>query len=62
MRFSVNGSPMAAMTIIDADTAWFKATIGFESGPVDRVGLPCNTAVQQTQPLVVADTQPLWWW
>ncbi|MEM9467551.1 MAG: GAF domain-containing protein [Actinomycetota bacterium] len=51
----VTHTPMAALTIIDADSAWFKAALGFESGPVERTGVPCNATVAGGRPLVVPD-------
>ena len=51
----ISHTPMAGLTIVDAETAWFKSALGFSAEPVDRTGVPCNTTVQQTQPLVVPD-------
>jgi GAF domain-containing protein len=48
-------TPMAALTVIEADTAWFKATVGFESDPTGRAALPCDTVVTSTRPVLVPD-------
>ena len=51
----VSHTPMAAMTIVDAETAWFKSCLGFEADPVERFGVPCDTTVSESTPLVVTD-------
>ena len=51
----ISHTPMAGLTIVDEDTAWFKSSLGFTTEPVDRIGVPCNTTIQQTQPLIVTD-------
>ena len=48
-------TPMAGLTIIEEQAAWFKSSLGFSAEPVDRLSVPCNQAVELARPLVVAD-------
>lgn len=48
-------TPMAGITIIEAETAWFKASLGFSPEPVDRLSVPCNLVAQEACPLVITD-------
>ncbi len=49
-------TPMATLAIVDADSVWFKATLGFESGPRDRAEAICGMTVSGTDPEIITDT------
>ena len=48
-------TPMASMTIIDSESAWFKATLGFESDGISRAESICGHTVAAGAPLFVPD-------
>ncbi|MET3807160.1 diguanylate cyclase (GGDEF)-like protein/PAS domain S-box-containing protein [Nakamurella sp. UYEF19] len=49
-------APMAVVSLIDADRAWFKARVGVADEQVDRGTSLCHHVVQQTGILMVPDT------
>lgn len=48
-------TPMASLAIVDAASVWFKATLGFESGPRDRADAICGETVARTTPEIIND-------
>lgn len=46
-------TPMASITVIDQNEAWFKATIGFEAESIERVDSICGHTAALGRPLVV---------
>jgi len=52
----VLGTPMAAVTLVDADRQWFKARLGPGAGQTLRAWSFCSDTVAAGAPLVVADT------
>ena len=46
-------APMASITVIDDDEAWFKATLGFEADGLPRVDSICGHTAAAGGPLVV---------
>lgn len=49
-------APMASITVIDSDEAWFKSTIGFEADGLDRADSICGHTVAAGAPIIVPDT------
>ncbi|MEQ1823949.1 MAG: GAF domain-containing protein [Fimbriimonadaceae bacterium] len=49
-------APMASITLIDRDTQWFKARIGFDLERSNREHSFCNHAIQLSIPMVVCDS------
>ena len=52
----VSHTPMATLSIVDADEVWFKAEIGVDSSGIDRSLSICGHTVAAAKPLVVPDT------
>lgn len=46
-------TPMASITLVSDDEAWFKATIGFEADAIERVDSICGHTVASGEPLIV---------
>lgn len=49
-------TPMATIAVVEAESVWFKASLGFESDPIPRSDAFCSRVVQGTTPEIVADT------
>lgn len=49
-------APMASITVIDRDDAWFKSTIGFEADGLARADSICGHTVAAGVPIIVPDT------
>ncbi|MEO0493426.1 MAG: GAF domain-containing protein [Actinomycetota bacterium] len=50
-------TPMACITVIGEDEAWYKATIGFDAEGMDRTEAICAHTVATGAPLTVPDTR-----
>lgn len=48
-------TPMATIAIVEAESVWFKASLGFESNPISRRDAFCSRTVQGTVPEIIAD-------
>jgi two-component system, NtrC family, sensor kinase len=49
------GTPIAMVTLIDADTAWVKSIVGLDLKSVDRKEVFCNQTIEQQDVLVIED-------
>ena len=49
------GTPIAALSLLDTDQQWFKATVGLDPPTMPRTASVCSTVVEQASPLVVED-------
>jgi diguanylate cyclase (GGDEF)-like protein len=49
------GVPMAAVSLIDADTVWLRASRGLNLEQLPRSGAFCNETIGQSEPFTVAD-------
>ena len=49
-------APMASLAIVEAETVWFKATLGFEVDTLDRHDTICGATVDEQAPLIISDT------
>ena len=50
-------TPMASLSIVDADEVWFKAEIGLGSEAIERPLSICGHTVAAAKPIVVPDTR-----
>ncbi len=50
------GTPMALITMVDADRQWFKSRIGITAGETPRAISFCAHAIKEPQIFIVADT------
>jgi anti-sigma regulatory factor (Ser/Thr protein kinase) len=50
------GTPMALITLVDADRQWFKSRVGIEFVETSRAASFCTHAIQQTDITIVPDT------
>ena len=50
------GTPIALVTLVDAERQWFKACIGLDGREDDRAVSFCSIAIETPQPLVIPDT------
>lgn len=50
------GTPMALITLVDADRQWFKARVGLDLVETERSISFCSHAIEQTELFVVPDT------
>jgi len=56
LAHTVFGVPMAAITVVDGDRAWFPGQHGFSSPPVPREQTLCERAVAEGRPVLSEDT------
>ncbi|MGN6607927.1 MAG: PP2C family protein-serine/threonine phosphatase [Jatrophihabitans sp.] len=50
------GVPMASVTLLDEDNAWFPGATGFQTaGPVPRKSVFCDKVVHEPEPVIVRD-------
>lgn len=49
------GTPIAMVTLIDADTAWVKSVVGLDLKSVKREDVFCNQTIQQKDVLIIED-------
>ena len=52
----VAGTPMAAITLLDAERQWFKARVGLDLDETPRSQAFCNHTIEGDEPLVIPDT------
>ena len=52
---SICGVPMAAISLIDQDRQWFKASVGLDDPETPRGDAFCTYTILDTQPLLVSD-------
>ena len=52
---TILGAPMAAITLVDAERQWFKASTGITATSVPRDITFCTHTIQQTEPLSIPD-------
>ena len=50
-------TPMALVSVVDADRVWFKARVGLDLGEVPREGAFCAEAIRGHAPFVVTDAR-----
>src|SRR5436190_7159250 len=50
-------TPMALVSVVDADRVWFKARVGLDVSEVPRDGAFCSAAILGVEPLVVEDAR-----
>ena len=48
-------APMACLSLIESDHAWFKARVGFDAKEIPRTWAFCDHALDSSEPLVVPD-------
>ena len=48
-------TPMASLAIVEAESVWFKSTLGFAADPVERHDAICGSTVHAAHPVVVPD-------
>ncbi|MEM9202946.1 MAG: GAF domain-containing protein [Actinomycetota bacterium] len=48
-------TPMASISVVEADSIWFKAALGFDPMPMDRADVFCDITAGRTTPLIVND-------
>ncbi|HSG89715.1 MAG TPA: GAF domain-containing protein [Pseudomonadales bacterium] len=51
------GTPIALISIVDAERQWFKARIGFADCETSRSGSFCAWALHSREPMIVADAR-----
>ncbi|MDA0172224.1 ATP-binding protein [Solirubrobacter taibaiensis] len=49
-------TPIALVTLVDAERQWFKACVGLDGSEDDRAVSFCSIAIETPQPLVIPDT------
>jgi len=50
-------TPMALVSVVEADRVWFKARVGLDIGEVRRDGAFCSATILGVEPLVVEDAR-----
>ena len=55
MAARICGTPMSAVTLVDAERQWFKASVGLDARETPRASSFCSQAILQNEILVVPD-------